>query len=127
MPVQNNTPVTAPPIPAQMYTPPMVVSSTPVYQTPLVYTPISTAPSSSSDQFVPRRSGRSTQGQTSQFKNQVTGGEYDESTAGLGFIPDYHSNRGQVLYAMQLPPGFEQILAMWTGNQWIQWEEEIVD
>ena len=120
-PVENNTPVAAPPIPAQMYTPPMVVSSTPVYQTPLVYTPISTAPSSSSDQFVPRRSGRSTQGQTSRYKNYATGSEYDESTAGIGSIPDYYNNEGQFLYAVQLPPGFEQISALWTGNQWIQW------
>ena len=51
----------------------------------------------------------------------MTGGEYDESTAGLGFIPDDYSNGGQVLYAIQLPPGFEQISAMWNGNQWIQW------
>ena len=91
------------------------------YQTPLVYTPISTAPNSSGDQFLPRRSGRSTQGQTSRFQSYVTGGEYDESTAGLDYIPGYYSNGGQVLYAMQLPPGFEQISAMWTGNQWIQW------
>ena len=120
LPMQNNTPVTAARTPAQINTPPMVVSSTPVHQTPLVYTPLSTAPDSASNQFSPRRSGRSTQGQTSRFQSYVTGGEYDESTAGLDYIPDYYNNGGQVLYAMQLPPGFEQISAMWTGNQWIQ-------
>ena len=63
-----------------------------------------------------RRSARSNKGQTTRFEGFTTGTDYDEATAGINA-----ASAGQVLYAVKLPPGFEQVGAFWTDNGWMQW------
>ena len=83
------------------------VQSTP---TILVAPQLPTTPVTVNNPALPRRSSRMNKGQTSRFQDYATGGEYDTAT-----------ESSQILYAMQLPPGFEQVSALWNGYQWIQW------
>ena len=63
-----------------------------------------------------RRSSRQNMGQTTKFGGFATGTEYDEATAGL-----YAMDERKVLYAVKLPPGFEQVGLIWTDSGWMQW------
>ena len=64
-----------------------------------------------------RRSARSNKGQTTRFEDFSTGTDYDEATAGISTA----SAGQEVLYAVKLPPGFEQVGAFWTDKGWMQW------
>ena len=75
------------------------------------------AASNNSSPLGPRRSARTTKGQTTKFKSFTTGSEYDDATAGINTL----ASTGQVLYAMKLPPGFEQVGAFLTDKGWMQW------
>ena len=108
----NGTPNT----PEAFYTQSPTVQSTPtvIVAPPLPTTPVSTVPVSADTPSLPRRSSRINRGQTSRFQEFATGGEYDAVT-----------ESGQVLYAVQLPPGFERVSALWNGYQWVQWFQPV--
>ena len=124
------SPVT-PSSPEQFYTPevyrrqsPVVTSPAAVQTSPAVYinptvgsTPAGdvapqspSTPVAVSEPTVIRRSSRVSKGQTSRFNDYATGGDFDKAT-----------EVGQVLYAVPLPQGFEQVSAIWNGYHWIQW------
>ena len=108
---------------AMYYTPPSEQQGppvcTPAYQSVPVQQVPYAMPAASNDSSPPgpRRSARTTKGQTTRFESFTTGPEYDNATAGINTL----ASAGHALYAMRLPPGFEQVGAFLTDKGWMQW------